>query len=367
MPSLSQFASKPWILKNNSRIGSIRECGRRSSMAIFVGMLLLTSTQTAKGLQPNRTTRFQAVSQEEAWKLLPQCEEGAGQKLPAWALVLVTSMPYTTASMLELDTIYRTSDELDHGFRARLRWTAAMANGCEYTAQYALSDMKRAGMSDDEAAQFVAGTFKSSPEEKYALQFVRGLTLKAYQVTDEQFAALSEGIGERQTMAVVLQTAYATFQDRMMQTLGVDVEPGGPLVPLNLRFAAVAADQKIVMPRPDVPHPATLPDPVLEIPADWTTAFSFDQLQAGMAKQRARPERISIPAWGDVQSRIPQHIYPVKKATRIKWSLCVLGHQPMLGAAWLRTMKTWRRESGSDDVFNESLFWVVTRNLQCFY
>ena len=63
---------------------------------------------------------------------------------------------------------------------------------------------------------------------------------------------------------------------------------------------------------------------------------SYDQLQEGMAVQKARPPRISIPNTEDVVARIPQHIYPVKKPIRIKWSLCVLGHQPTLGAAWLR-------------------------------
>ena len=336
-----------------------------ASVALFVLALL----QPAHGTQPPGTSaaRLPLVSQEDVWKLLPPCEEGSGQTVPDWARALVTSMPYTTASMLELDTIYRTSEELDPGFRARLRWTAANANCCEYTRQYAVSDMKRAGMSDEQVAQFLAGNFASSPDEKHALQFARDLTLRAYQITDEQFASLASRFGENGAMAIVLQTAYANFQDRMMLTLGVTVEPDGPLPPLNARFAAVAADQKIAMARPELPDSSAMPAPKLEIPEDWTTAFSFDQLQAGMAVQKARPQRISIPDTEDVVARIPQHIYPVKKPIRIKWSLCVLGHQPTLGAAWLRTMRTWGRESGSDAVFNESLFWVVTRNLQCFY
>ena len=341
---------------------------RSLALAAIVALIVLNETQWAKGAPPEtQVTRLSLVSQEDAWKLLPPCEEGFGQSIPDWARILVTSMPYTTASMLELDTIYRTSEELDPGFRARLRWTAANANGCEYTRQYAVSDMERAGMSDEEVAQFLAGQFASSPDEKHALQFARDLTRRAYQITDEQFSLLSAGFGERGAMAIVLQAAYANFQDCMMLTLGVTVEPDGPLAPLNVRFTAVAADQRITLTRPDIPDPAPLPVPVPEIPADWTTAYSFEQLQEGMVKQKARPERISIPKWEDVQARIPQQVYPVKKPVRIRWSLCVLGHQPMLGAAWLRTMRTWGRESGSDTVFNESLFWVVTRNLECFY
>ena len=356
-------------MRSGLRFTRILHQFRRLIDAASVALFVLALLPPAHGTRPPGicSARLPLASQEEVWKLLPPCKEGCGQTVPDWARALVTSMPYTTASMLELDTIYRTSEELDPGFRARLRWTAANANGCEYTRQYAVADMRRAGMSNEHVARFLAGDFASSPDEKHALQFTRDLTLRAYQITDEQFAALASGFGENGAMAIVLQTAYANFQDRMMLTLGVTVEPDGPLAPLNVRFAAVAGDQKIAMARPELPDPSAILAPKLEIPEDWATAFSFDQLQSGMVKQKARPERISIPNSEDVLARIPQQIYPVKKPIRIKWSLCVLGHQPTLGAAWLRTMRTWGRESGSDAVFNESLFWVVTRNLQCFY
>ena len=332
-------------------------------------MFVLTTTSLTSGDEPQETPErgLSLVSQEDVWRLLPPCEHGSDQPVPDWVRVLVTSMPYTTASMLELDTIYRTSEELNPAFRARLRWVAAHENGCQYTRRYAESDMKRAGMSVDQVAQFTAGEFALSSEESRALQFVRDLTRRAYRITDEQFSALSADFGERGAMAIVLQTAYASFQDRMMQTLGVAVEPQGPLAPLDVRFTPPGTDQKITMSRPEIPDAATLPAPVLEIPEDWRSAFSIEQLNEGMKKQKAKRERISIPEWEVVQPRIPQHIYPVKKPVRIRWSLCVLGHQPILGAAWLRTMRVWGRESGSDSIFNESLFWVVTRNLQCFY
>ncbi len=351
------------------RFTNIRHQLQRLVVALPVALFVLTLLQPAHGRQPPESSaaRLPMVSQEDVWKLLPPCEYGSGQPVPDWARVLITSMPYTTASMLELDTIYRTSEELDPGFRARLRWTAANANCCEYTRQYAVSDMKRAGMSDEQVVRFIADNAVSSTEEQLALQFVRDLTRQAWQITDEQFAALASDYGEPGAMAIVLQSAYANFQDRMMLTLGVTVEPDGPLAPLNVRFATVAADQKIAMTRPELPDPSAMPAPKLDIPEDWTTAFSFDQLQSGMVKQKTRPERISIPKWEEMKDRIPQQIYPVKKPIRIKWSLSVLGHQPLLGAAWLRTMKTWGRESEPDTVFNESLFWVVTRNLQCFY
>ena len=311
------------------------------------------------------TPRFQIVSQEEAWKLLPACEVGSGESLPAWARMLVRSLPRTTATMLEMDAAYRNSDELDPALRARLRWTAAKANQCRYGQQLAVTDMQRAGMDAEAITNFCGGVAQPAVERR-THQFVTDLTSRAYQVTDEQFAEIVRDYDERQTMAIVLQTAYADFQDRLLLTLGVTPDDE-PLDPLTVKFATFAPDEKLAIERPPLPDASLLPEPIVETPADWTAAFSFNQLQASMLKQKARPQRISVPAWDDVQTRLLPDIYPVKKPVRINWSLSVLGHQPRLGSYWLRSMRTWYRESEADQVLNESVFWVVTRNLQCFY
>ena len=45
----------------------------------------------------------------------------------------------------------------------------------------------------------------------------------------------------------------------------------------------------------------------------------------------------------------------------------VSGRQPTMGPAWIKTTRTFGSESKQDRVFEESLFWVVTRSLRCFY
>jgi alkylhydroperoxidase family enzyme len=52
---------------------------------------------------------------------------------------------------------------------------------------------------------------------------------------------------------------------------------------------------------------------------------------------------------------------------RIRWSLLVSGRQPRLGPAWIKCLRIFEEEARQDRVFEESLFWVVTRSLRCFY
>src|SRR5262249_41843132 len=98
---------------------------------------------------------------------------------------------------------------------------------------------------------------------------------------------------------------------------------------------------------------------------EWL-ALNHDALQKEMAKQKARPPRIRVPAWEEVRKVLPPG-YPKDRPTRIRWSLVCLGYQPELAAAWFKCIRTFGREANQDRVFEESLFWVITRSLHCFY
>jgi hypothetical protein len=86
-----------------------------------------------------------------------------------------------------------------------------------------------------------------------------------------------------------------------------------------------------------------------------------------MDQQRARPGRVSVPAWADVKPRIPAEMVTSDRPVRVKWSLVVMGHQPQLGPAWLKCLRTFAREANQNRVFEESLFWVITRTINCYY
>jgi hypothetical protein len=85
-----------------------------------------------------------------------------------------------------------------------------------------------------------------------------------------------------------------------------------------------------------------------------------------MEGQRAREPRILVPTWEDVRKKMPSGSAPANPV-RIRWSLVCMGYQPQLAMAWLNCMRTFGDESRQDRVFEESLFWVITRTLHCFY
>src|SRR5205823_2500755 len=74
-------------------------------------------------------------------------------------------------------------------------------------------------------------------DTRAALAFARKLTLAAHAVTDEEVARLIELYGEKQVVAMVLLLAYAHFQDRLVLTLDLPLEAGGPLPARDVRFA----------------------------------------------------------------------------------------------------------------------------------
>jgi hypothetical protein len=244
-----------------------------------------------------------------------------------------------------------------------MRWAAAHANGCAYAEAYALADLKRAGATEAEAAALRKPPAELPEAERAALRFADKLTRAAYTVTDEEVKGLRALYGDAAVVAMVQLLAHANFQDRLVLTLGVRPEPGGPLPPLAVRFAAGP-------PAPDVPPrqaPTKGPADAVQAPdADWAK-LDFDYLQKQMEGQRAREPRIPVPAWDEVKKHLPPGTPAPSRPVRIRWSLVCSGYQPELAAGWSACTRAFGQEARQDRVFEESLFWVVTRSLQCFY
>jgi alkylhydroperoxidase family enzyme len=316
--------------------------------------------------QDNPVRAVPIMTSAEAWKKLPAPEQGSGQPLPAWGLALAGPLPRTTAAMLELDFMQRTQSPLDAKLRGKMRWVAAHANRCAYGEAYAAADLRRAGL-NDAGIRALAGDWAGLSEaERAALSFARKLTQAAYSVSDAEMARLVELYGDKQVVAMVLLLAYANFQDRLVLTLGLDVEPNGPLPPLDIRFAKKPGVSVPAAERPGPDRSRLAPAVSARVQdADWL-ALDFKNLQQQLDQQRARPTRIRVPAWEEVKKGLPSW-YPVTRPSRIQWSLVCLGYQPELSAAWLHAMRTFGQEAQQDRVFEESLFWIVTRTLQCFY
>jgi len=313
---------------------------------------------------PSNRTGISISENSEAWKFLPPADKGAGQPLPAWARITARSLPRTTAALLDLDFLHRAKSPLDPKLRAEMRWVSAHANHCAYTEAIAAADLRRVGVTDS-VIQSLAGDFSSfTAREKIALIFARQLTLTADTVTDEQVDELIKLYGQKDVVAMVLLLAYANFQDRLVLALHLPPEPMSLSPPLEIHFV-----KKDDMPKPPARiSPKYAPSEKAHRRVqdrEWLEA-DYAHLQKTMETQRGRAGRIPVPSWESVRSLMPSG-YPSDQPLRIRWSLVCMGYQPELAAGWSACTRAFAQESKQDRVFEESLFWVITRSLKCFY
>jgi alkylhydroperoxidase family enzyme len=313
---------------------------------------------------PRQQGRLPVLNDAETWKHLPPTEEGGGQPLPIWARATAHSLPRTTAAMLELDYRQRAGSPLDPKLRAKMRWVAATVNKSPYGTAYAFADLKRAGATDDEL-NALTGSSPWPEAEREALGFARKMTLAASTVTDAEVKRLRERHGDAHVVAMVQLLAYANFQDRLLLSLDLPVEPNGPLAPLAVRFAK-GAPAPAVPPRRRPTTSFAASEGKTAIDPDWAK-LDFDYLQKQMEGQRGREPRIPVPAWEEVKKRMPPDAPLPAGPLRIRWSRVCNGYQPELAYAWTKCTRAFGEESAQDRVFEESLFWVVTRSLECFY
>jgi alkylhydroperoxidase family enzyme len=328
-----------------------------TSALLAAGLLL-----GAGGEQPMQG-RLPVLGNQEAWKHLPKAEEGAGVPLPMWARALAMILPRTTAAMLELDYRHRAASPLDAKLRAKMRWVAAHANRSPYGEAYALADLRRAGATPAETAA-LADKGATLPEpERAALAFADKLTRNAASVTDDEVRGLREWYGDARVVAMVQLLAYSNFQDRLFLTFAFPVEEGGPQAAPRVRFVKPLAAEA-----PPRRPPADKPTTTAGGPADAEWArLDFDFLQRKLDGQRAREPRIPVPPWEEVRKRLPPDVPVPPKPLRIRWSLVCSGYQPELAAGWSACTRGFGEDARQDRVFEESLFWVVTRSLECFY
>ncbi|MFL5342380.1 MAG: carboxymuconolactone decarboxylase family protein [Gemmataceae bacterium] len=301
----------------------------------------------------------------DAWAKLPPPTEKTDAPLPAWAAALAPALPKTTAAMLELDHAHRAKSPLDPKLRAAMRWVAARANGSAYGQAYAVADLRLAGATDAEVRIVQGDPAQWPTKDRAALTLADKLTTAAYTVRDDEVVDLRKRYGDARVVAMVQLLAYANFQDRLTQALSIGVEAGGPLPPLGVTFAKPIRGG--VEPPPRQPPVSTSGGAPERIITDtmWRQ-FDFASLKKQMEVQKAREPRIPVPSFESVRKYLPP-TYPKDRELKIKWSLVCMGYQPELASAWSQCTRQFGEESKQDRVFEESLFWVVTRSLQCFY
>ena len=332
-------------------------------MRMFSRLTTLLVVAASASWAQAQEARVPLLDLEAAWRRLPKAESGSGAPLPSWARALADCLPRTTAAMLDLDRLHRTRSPLGPILRGKMRWIVADANRCDYSKAYAAHDLRSSGLSDPEIAALDRLSPDAPESERAALRFAREMTLRADKVTDDAVAEIKRIYGEEKLTAMVLLIGAANFQDRLFLALGLNLAPGEPMAPVDVRFAR-NADKPAVPPRV-MPEGAKPETPTRVDDPEWRE-FDFEALQANLTNQRDRPGRIRVPTWDEVLAVLPRD-YPNKQPVRIQWSLVCMGYQPELAMAWSACTQAFREEAKQDRVFEESLFWVVTREIHCFY
>ena len=322
-------------------------------------------TPTAAQSASPTDTAVTLLSVAETWKRLPETISGGGGELPNWVRAVAPQLPRTAAAMLQLDFAQRRQSPLDPILRAKMRWVVAHANRCAYSEAYALADLERAGL-DAASRQNLVGNPSSWPaEDREPLEFARLLTLAAPTIRDELFESLKNRYGDKRVASMVLLAAYGNFQDRIILGLNLPMEEHGPLPPLPVKFVESAFQIAALI--PPQTKPASLIESgqkVVEGDEEWSR-LTYDELQSRLEKQRHRKPRLPIPAWDEVKTKIPPAM--AARPTRIVWNLVCSGYVPELAVPWGISTRTMWAESKADRVFEESLFWIQTRSIECNY
>lgn len=303
------------------------------------------------------------LSDEQAWALLPGLSNGEKHALPNWVKPILLQMPRTAAALLELDAAFRTLGPLDASLRAKLRWMVASTNQCKYSQATALADLRN---TDKHAtAEMTEDSTKWPLSEAPAFEFVRLLSRAAPTIPDSLFESLRSKYGDRGVAAIVLLTAYGNFQDRLLLGMNVPLEKSGPLAPLHVKFVDGALQVTPLIPADNgTANYDENGQAVTPTDSSWS-AVTYDQLQLRLEKQRDRKPRLPVPTWDEVKGRLPEAM--AVRPTSIRWSLMNYGYAAELAIPWTLMTRTHWAEYPSSRIFEESLFWVQTRAVECNY
>jgi alkylhydroperoxidase family enzyme len=328
-----------------------RDGGQGAPRPVSAGLAEAT-TVLLSATERRDATLFPALSDSEAWARLPRVIHGGGQPLPLWARKLTAILPQTTAAMLELDYLHRSHSPLPARLRGLLRWMAAHTNQCPCSEALAEADLRAAGV-DEGALRDLAADLESFPEaERAALRFARKLTRAGYTVTDEEVTHLVHLYGEKQVVALVLLLAHANFQDRLLHALDLAPEVGEPLKPLEVQFAERPLGFSAARHKAQVPWRSTRTTASLRVFDRESLAPAAGGVEQALKDQQGRQPRIALP--GD-------------QPGQVRWGLVCRTYQPELAAAWSACTHAFAVEAEQDPVLEQSVFWLITHKLHCFY
>lgn len=305
---------------------------------------------------------------QNSWKALPVTQSPPEMPLPNWARAFARTLPYSTAAMLEFDSLLRADGE-----RLRLRALAMHAvsrsHGCSYTLNISRADLRRSGASLEWLKKLESGGTESLRSiEQEVIEIATKLSNAPKDLSEEAMKGLVKSVGEDEAVAIVLSIGYANLLDRIAIALRLpDDVPEAMRIdrPAFVGSSPTGAGTKRAE-RPSIPSTPIDLEPYFadQVASKWRDLGS-PQLLRELDLQKVRKPLISVPTWDEISPKLPQGLYP--DPLQIRWSRVVVGHQPQLGPAWIKCLRVFEMEAAQDRVFEESIFWVVTRGLRCFY
>ena len=332
-----------------------------SLLATFGTQLMVVS---CLGQASQSSTKLNVIDSRGAWESMPKERNLSGADLPSWARSMAPTLPYTTAAMLELDYLLRTAEKPNARNRGIVRVAISTENRSPFGLRLAEYDMRAAGVDSDWVAKLLKSPKDLSGEDKQLFEFARKMTVSASQVTDQELQQLHDKFGEEELVGIVLQISYGNMQDRLIHALGLQDFDQVVLPPLNVAFEGSTPTGKETKSANRAEFSADSEGKGIETEMKWSD-LTIENLRERLSFQQKRKARIRIPDWDEIQAKLPPGLYP--KPLGIRWSRLVVGHQPVVGPAWIKCLRVFEMEAHQDRVFEESVFWVVTRSLKCFY
>jgi len=319
-----------------------------------------------------------AVSNEQAWKLLPPSDGTRTEELPIWARMMVSELPRTTAAYLELDRAQRTLGAVSPDLRAACRFVSAKTIGCEYSMATARADAKSAHVPAEKWSSIEDESWKTwSKDEQLALEFAKQMSLDSDSIADEFFSNLVAKFGDQAAACMVLHSAYANFQDRFLLCLQISQEESVGSPPVTARFAPAGLVSTTTPPLNLAPSTGDIASTTADPPPASTksaieknkmhTWLPFEGLQTRLDQQRKRKTRLPIPEWGAITPKLPEGL--MDKPSDIVWYRIAFGYASELAVPFEIYMRTAGSEikKNWDRIFGNSIFWIVTDAMKCPY
>ncbi len=101
----------------------------------------------------------------------------------------------------------------------------SLINGCHYCTQHHVASSKRVGLTAEDWSALRAGDYSRYGEkERAALSYIDKLTSTPHDITDRDFALLSQHFSEPEIVDIHLLTGLASLTNRFTDPLGLEVE-----------------------------------------------------------------------------------------------------------------------------------------------